>query len=216
MTPRLFLSGFAACALWLNPTTASAVEHRFLAIDESRGQLHLVDQHNTNQSWTLKLPERCRDYQLIGKNQILLSANDGYYVYDLITRALVKELHDPHYNGAASVRRLANGRTLLGCNQGGVTFFELGSNDALLRTARFPELNTLRLMRLSPAGTLLFGVNGELVVEADLTGKILARFTLPAPAKHIYQVLRLPNGNLLAAAGYGAYLAEIDPTGVIV
>jgi hypothetical protein len=216
MKSCLFSFVVVACALCVSPLRVAAVEHRFLAIDESRAQLHLVDQRNTNQSWTLKLPERCRDYQLIGKNQLLLSAVDGYYVYDLGTRALVKELHDQRYQGAASVRRLANGRTLIGCNQEGLTFFELDPADALLRTAKFPELSTLRLMRLSPAGTLLFGANGNLVVEADLTGKILLRFPLPEPAKHIYQVLRLPNGNLLAAAGYGAYLAEIDATGSVV
>lgn len=195
---------------------ARAIEHRFLAIDESRGQLHLVDQRNTNQGWTLKLPERCRDYQLIGNNEILLSSTTGYYVYNLTTRALVKQMHEQRYDGASSVRRLADGRTLLGCNQNGITVFELGPDDALLRTAKFPELNTLRLMRLSPTGTLLFGANGNLVIEASLTGKVLARFTLPEPAKHIYQVLRLPNGHLLAAAGYGHYLAEIDAAGNIV
>jgi hypothetical protein len=195
---------------------ARAIEHRFLAIDESRAQLHLVDQHNTNQGWTLKLPERCRDYQLIGNNEILLSSTTGYYVYNLATRALVKQLHDPRYDGAASARRLANGRTLLACNQNGITVFELGPDDALLRTAKFPELNTLRLMRLSPTGTLLFGANGNLVIEADLSGKVLGRFTLPDPAKHVYQILRLPNGNLLAAAGYGHYLAEIDAGGKLV
>ncbi len=194
----------------------SAVDHRFLAVDESRAQLHLVDQRNPNQSWTLKLPERCRDYQLIGNHELLLSSTTGYYVYNLTNRALVKQLHDPRFEGAASVRRLADGRTLLGCNQNGITLFELGPDDALLRTAKFPELNTLRLMRRSPAGTLFFGANGNLVIEADLTGKTLARFTLPEPAKHIYQILRLPNGNLLAAAGYGHYLAEIDPAGKIV
>ena len=80
---------------------ARAIEHRFLAIDESRGQLHLVDQRNTNQSWTLKLPERCRDYQLIGSNELLLSSTTGYYVCSLTTRALVKQLHDQRFEGIA-------------------------------------------------------------------------------------------------------------------
>jgi hypothetical protein len=206
----------ALAILALGAAKVLAVDHRFLAVDESRAQLHLVDQRNTNQSWTLKLPERCRDYQLIGNNELLLSSTTGYYVYSLTNRALLKQLHNQRFEGAASVRRLADGRTLLGCNQNGITLFELGPDDAVLRTAKFPELNTLRLMRLSPTGTLLFGANGNLVVEADLAGKELARFTLPEPAKHVYQILRLPNGNLLAAAGYGHFLAEIDPTGRIV
>jgi hypothetical protein len=202
--------------LAFGPAEARAIEHRFLAIDESRGQLHLVDQRNTNQGWALKLPERCRDYQLIGNNEILLSSTTGYCVYNLATRTLVKQLHDQRHDGAASARRLADGRTLLACNQNGITVFELGPDDALLRTVKFPELNTLRLMRLSPAGTLLFGANGNLVIEADLNGKVLARYPLPDPAKHVYEFLRLPNGNLLAAAGYGHYLAEIDTAGKVV
>jgi len=137
-------------------------------------------------------------------------------VYDLGTRALVKELHDPAYKGTYSVRRLANGHTLVACNQQGISVHELDANDALLKTASFPSLANLRLLRVSPAGTLLMGANNNVVVEADMTGKVLGQFPLPAPAKHIYQVLRLPNGNALASTGYGHFLAELDPAGNIV
>ena len=201
--------------LFTRAADPTPVRHRFLAVDESRGQLLLVNQRDPSQNWTLKLPMKCRDYQLIGSNQILLSGSDGYYVYDLGSRALVKELHDQRFAGAASVRRTANGHTFIGCNQGGLTFFELGPDDALLQMARFPELNTLRLMRLSPTGTMLFGANADQVVEAEISGKILARFKVPG-AKHVYQALRLENGNVLAAAGYGHFLAEIDPQGKMV
>ena len=208
----LFLT---ASALFAKAEADSVIKHRFLAVDESRGQLVFVDQQNPSQNWAIKLPVKARDSQLIGNHQVLLSGNDGYYIYDLNTRALVKELHDPKYKDSASVRRLANGHTFIACNHGGITVYELGADDTLISTASFPTLSTLRLMRFSPSKTLLMGANANLAVEADMTGKILNQFPLPAPAKHVYQVLRLANGNLLASGGYGHFLAEIDPSGKV-
>ena len=212
---KLLLCLFALPLLAARAADPTPVRHRFLAIDESRGQLVYVDQRDPAQNWTIKLPMKCRDYQLIGANQILLSGSDGYYVYDLGTRSKTKELHDRRFAGTASVRRTPNGHTFVGCNQGGLTFFELGPDDAVLKTAQFAQLNTLRLMRLSPNGTLLFGANSEQIIEADLSGKILARVKVPG-AKHVYQALRLPNGNLLASTGYGHFLAEMDTEGKMV
>lgn len=211
----LIALAFAAVASPAGAADAPAIRHRFLAVDESRAQLLLVDQYNPEKCWALPLPVKCRDYQLIGNNQILLNASDGYYVYDLGTRARVKELHESAYNGTYSVRRLANGHTLVGCNQQCIRVYELDASDALVNTAVFPTLANLRLMRLSPAGTLLMGANDS-VVEAEMTGNVLGRLPLPAPVKHIYQVLRLPNGNALASTGYGHFLAEVDPAGDVV
>ena len=189
------------------------IRHRFLAIGESRAQVLFVDEANPSANWTLKLPVKSRDYQLIGANRLLLSGGDGYLVYDLATRALVKQFHDKRFAGTASVRRLSNGHTVLGCNQAGISFFELDEKDALVNTALFPDLNTLRLMRFSPTGTMLFGANGHFVVEANLAGKVLAR--IDVPGKHIYQALRLPTGNLLASTGYGHALVEVDAAGKV-
>ena len=215
MKTTIFCSVLTTLSLFAKAGDVSVIKHRFLAVDESRAQLVFVDQQNPSQDWTIKLPVKVRDSQLIGHNRILLSGNDGYYVYDLNTRALVKELHDPKYKDSASVRRLSNGHTYIACNHGGITVYELGADDTLIATAGFPTLNTLRLMRVSPSKTLLMGANANLAVEADMTGKILNQFPLPAPAKHVYQVIRLANGNLLAAGGYGHFLAEIDPAGKV-
>ena len=207
---------FATLVSFAWAADAPVIKHRFLAVDESRSQLLLVDQLNPEKNWSLALPTKCRDYQLIGNNQILLNAPDGYYVYDLDSRALVRELHAPAYNGTCSVRRLANGHTFLTCNQQGINVYELDDKDVLLNKAAFPSLSAMRLMRLSPKGTILMGANTNLVIETDMAGKVLSQFPLPAPAKNVYQVLRLPNGNLLASSGYGHFLAELDPAGNVV
>lgn len=189
-----------------------ALKHRFLGIVESRPQLIYVDQIDPAKSWELKLPVKCRDYQLIGKNQIMLNAADGYFVYDLATRALVKEFHDKALGGIMSVRRTADGRTLLGGNKGGITITELGPDDKVLRTAAFKDLGNLRLMRLSPTGTVLFGCNVDWVAEVDLDGTVVKKFQL-ANAKHIYQALRRSDGHLLISSGYSHAIVECDESG---
>lgn len=197
-------------------TAAPAIRHRFLAVDESRAKLHFVSQLDPGDSWSIQLPTRCRDYQLIGNQQLLLSGDDGYFVYDLSQKGkLVKELHDPQFKGTATVRRLADGRTLIGCNANGITFFELAADNSILRTANFPKMQTLRLMRVTPQGTVLFGANDTHVVEADLDGHVIKSIQL-ANSKHIYQILRQPNGNLLISTGYGSAVVEIDPSGKLV
>lgn len=197
--------------LALGSLQAAEIKHRFLGIVESRPQIVYVDQIDPAKSWELKTPLKCRDYQLIGRNQLMLNAADGYLVYDLATRTLVKEFHDKALGNVFSVRRTADGRTLVGMNKGGITITELGPDDRIRRTAVFKELSNLRLMRLTAAGTLLMGCNDQ-VVEVDLDGKVIAKLPIPG-AKHIYQVLRKPDNHLLVAGGYGHFIAECDATG---
>ena len=212
---KSLIAGLVWCGICCAQAPAAetpAITHRFLAIDESRGQILFVDENNPSKNWVIATPNKCRDYQLIGNRQLLLNAPDGYLVYSLETRRLVKELHNTRFGGAVSARRLANGHTIIGCNKDGITFHELGADDAILRTATFPALNTLRLARMTAQGTLLFGCNGVFFAEANFDGKILRQIELPG-AKHIYQVLRKPNGNWLVTTGYGHSFVELDPAG---
>jgi hypothetical protein len=190
---------------------AAAIRHRFLAVDESRGQLHYVDQAEPSKDWTIKLPARCRDAQLIGGDKVLVSAADGYRQYSLRTRDCVKEAKG--FKGSQAARRLPDGRTVLACNDGGVTIYELDSADKVLRKAKFEAPQT-RLMRLTPQGTVLFG-SGNVVTEGDLQGKVLATATLAA-GSWAYQALRLPSGNLLVSAGYDPAVLELDAAGQVV
>lgn len=191
---------------------ADPVRHRFLAVDESRGQLHYVDQFEPAKDWTLKFPGRYRDIQLIGNNQALLSTGNGFRVYDLATREVVTEVADNAYRGSTSARRTADGRTIIGCNQDGIAIFELDASNTLQRKACFPDLKTLRLLRLTSTGTVLFGSNDREIVEVDLDGTIVKRVPVTG-CKHIYQVLRRPDGHYLIASGYGSFVGELDETG---
>ena len=195
-------------------TNAPALKHRFLAEDESRAQLLCVDQTAPARNWTIKFPDRYRDVQLIGGHKILLNTGTGFREYDLKSQQLVREVKRPEWASITTARRLPDGRTILGGNQQGITFYELGADDKPLRTAHFPTLATLRLVRLSPRGTLLFGANGDKAIEASLDGQILRAVTV-ADAKHIYQVLEQPDGHWLVATGYGAALVELDRDGKV-
>ena len=192
------------------------IKHRFIAADESRGQLLYVDQFDPSQDWTLKTPEKHRDMQLVGGDRLLASTDSGYREYDLQTHQARKEVKQDFLNGSTSVQRLADGRTIVGCNQNnGITFCQLDAADKLLATCTFAQINTLRLFRMSPRGTLLFGAmegNASKVIEADLQGKILRSLDLPE-ARHNYQVLELPSKNLLVADGYGGAVEELDLAG---
>lgn len=204
------------CLLSASVRAEEPIKHRFIAADESRGQLIYVDQFDPSKDWTLKTPEKHRDLQLIGDGKLLTNTDSGYREYDLNTRQATKQVKHDSLSGSTSVQRLADGRTIVGCNQDNtITFCELDAADKLVNTFTFPQINSLRLFRMSPRGTLLFGAmkgDESRVIEADMHGKILRELVLP-DAKHNYQILELPNHNLLVAVGYGAAIEEIDSTG---
>lgn len=205
---------FAGCigAMAHRPQTPAAeIRHRFLAVDESRGQLVYVDQADASKDWTFKLPIKHRDLQLVGGNRILLSTPDGYREYGLADRRLVKEVKG--YPGGMSARRMQDGNTVLACNAQGVNVYEFDAADQLLRKANFPVAST-RVIRLTPQGTVLFG-SGNQVFEGDLTGQTLHKLSLPQGV-WAYQSVRLPTGRLLVAGGYQTRMYEIDMDGTVV
>ena len=226
MQGLFFRAIVAAVALSALPSFGQekGIHHRLLLEDESRSRMHYVDTSDPAKHWEIVFPARYRDYQLIGQNRLLMNNLSGYSEYDLNSRKLLKEFKDPRFAGTQSARRLPDGRTLLGCNavldpkkdpkKSGIKFFELDKDDKLLRTAVFPELDTLRLFRLSQKGNLLFGSHDK-VVEADLDGHVIRQFRVEG-GKHMYQVLERPDGHLLAAGGYGAFVVELDPQGKVV
>lgn len=202
-----------AWVLWQAPSILPAAEisHRFLAVDESRGQLLYVDEFNPAKDWTLKLSGKHRDLQLVGGNRVLLATPTGFREYDLTDRRIVKEVTG--YTGGVSARRLPDGRTILACNTRGVTIYELDARNQVRRQASFPVAST-RVVRLTPQGTLLFG-SGRQVFEGDLSGALLHTFNLPEGA-WAYQALRLPNGHLLVSGGYHPRMYEVDAGGKLV
>ena len=76
--------------LMLLAMAVQAIPVRFLGIDESRGQLIYVNTKKPEDNWALKLPEKCRDYQMLSPTRLLLNGRRGYYEMDLPTKTIVK------------------------------------------------------------------------------------------------------------------------------
>ncbi len=209
------LAALAIC-ITQNLSKAAEVKHRFLAVDESRHQLVHVDQFDSSKDWTLELPIKHRDIQLVGDNILLLSSLEGFHEYDLGDRRMVKEVKD--YPGTVSARRLPDGRTILVRNEkapAGVILVELAADGKVLRTSRFDVPQT-RVVRMTPQETILFG-NANQVFEGDLDGNILKRHTIEGQGKvWAYQTVCLPSGHLLVSGGYVPKVFELDADGRVV
>lgn len=218
------MSDILIIASHLNTTIANyatinseQIRHSFIADDESRSQLHFVDQNDHSKDWNINLPYRCRDYQLIGNQQLLLSGGDGYYIYDLTTKKMIKEFHNTTYSNTQSVRRTTDGHTFIGCTNSannGFVITELDANDKAVKTAAFSGMKDLRLMRFSSKNTLLFG-GANTAVEADMTGKIYRKISIPNTT-NVYQILERPNGELLISNGYSVNVGIYDINGNLV
>ena len=201
--------------LLMTAITANAeeIKHRFLAKDESRAQLHYVDQFDSSNDWTIKLEKGCRDIRLLKNNRVLVSFVDGYAEFDLATQKKVHEVRDVKFKKADTLARLPNGNTLLGANKNGVTFFEVAPDGSVVRQINFPQFKGLHLMRLSPEGHFLFGANTNHAVEADWDGKVIADITVPG-AKHIYWVRKVKQ-KYRVSTGYGKSIVDVTPKGEV-
>ena len=194
---------------------AEGIRHRFLAKDESRAQLHYVDQFDASNDWTIKLIKGCRDIRLLENGRVLVSFPDGYAEFDLKTQAKVAEVRNAQFKKTETVARLLNGNTVLGANNNGVTFFEITPDGTVVRQINYPQFNTMRLMRLSQEGHFMFGANMNHVVVADWEGQVHADFQVPG-AKHIYWVRMLEGGKAYRiSTGYGKAIVDISPKGDI-
>lgn len=191
---------------------ADAPERMFI-VDESRQKVHFVDLKDPAKHWEIQFPKRYRDIQLIDDNRLLVSTDAGFREYDMDTRKMLAEHRDAALSGTESLRRLSDGRTIIGRNAPkAIEFIELDKQNKTLRTARFDGLNTLRLFRLTSRGTLLFGCNKTLICEADLDGKMLRKMEIP-DGGHFYHVIEKEDGHLLASAGYACFVVELDKQG---
>ncbi|MDR2512516.1 MAG: hypothetical protein LBD01_01775 [Puniceicoccales bacterium] len=197
----------------------AAIRHRLLMLDESRSQLIYVDEFEPGKNWAVKIEGGpAWGVQLLDGARALVAIpkKGGFREYDLKTHQSVREKFDAkRYSGAVGALRLPDGRTVLGCEGKSVRIFLFDAKDTEVAAWNFPKVKSLRQIRQTPRGTLLFGSNTDRVFEISMEGEILRELQVPG-AKYNYQVAELPNGNLLAAAGYGGFLAELDQGGKIV
>ncbi len=216
---------------------ADPIKHDFLAIDEGLSNLMRVDEKEPKKNWLVHIGKaHPRDMQLVGAGKLLISHDKGYSEYDVHTGLLLKDIS--LYHDVSSVRRLANGHTLVigldfdqvkknkGDNPLGdptgrhVIFAEFDARDHLVsRTAYVGDY--VRLVRETAKGTYLCSCN-TLFREGDGNGGWIREIPVEG-FTHAWKAIRLSNGDTLMSAGYGTslkqgstFMAEVDAAGKII
>ncbi len=187
-----------------------------MAIDEGHATLLHVNETDQSKNWIVPIGQpAARDMQLIGRNKILIGHHHGYSEFDIALGRLTKEFK--LLEGVTAVRRQSNGHTIIAGvdipGPKGVVVLELDANDQEVRRAVFPG-DYVRLVRQTEQGTYLMSCNDR-IREGSCDGKYLREFPVEG-FYHAWKSLRLPNGNLVVTAGYGAFVVELDPEGKIV
>jgi hypothetical protein len=193
------------------------IKHRFIIVDESRSQLHYIDEFDSSKDWTIKFPERYRNARLSNDQRIVMSTHSGYVEFDLKTQKKLKTIDNPLFNKTETLVRLENGHTILGCclgKKGGITFYELDKNDEIIRKANFPQYHKLRLMSLAKDSSFLFGVANK-IIKANWDEKV-KEFIIPNERCWAYEVEELTIGNYRISCGYYPALEEWSQNGTFV
>ena len=192
------------------------IQHEFIAIDEGHATLLHINERDQSKNWLLPIGlPAARDMQLIGAGKILIGHHHGYSEFDLTLGRLTKEFKS--LEGVTAVRRQPNGHTILAGvdipGAKGVAVLELDANDREIHHAIFPG-DYVRLIRQTSDGTYLMSCNDR-IREGSRDGKYLREFPVEG-FYHAWKSLRLPSGNLIVTAGYGAFVVELDSSGKIV
>jgi hypothetical protein len=195
---------------------SASIQHEFLAIDEGHASLLHIDECDQARNWTVLIGQpAARDMQLIGGNKILIGHHHGYTEFDIALGRVVKEFKS--LEGVTAARRQANGHTMIAgvdiANTKGVVVLELDAQDKEIHRAIFPG-DYVRLIRQTEQGTYLMSCNDR-IREGSRDGKYLRDFPVDG-FYHAWKSLRLPNGNLIVTAGYGAFVVELDPAGKVI
>jgi hypothetical protein len=191
------------------------IQHEFIAIDEGHATLLHVDERDQSRNWIVPIGQSAaRDMQLIGGGKILIGHDHGYTEFDLKLGRVMKEFKS--LEGVAAVRRQPDGHTIIAGvdipGAKGVAVLELDAQDQEVHRAIFPG-DYVRIIRQTEQGTYLMSCNDR-IREGSRDGKYLREFPVEG-FYHAWKSLRLPNGNLIVTAGYGAFVVELDASGKI-
>lgn len=218
MFPKICLL-FCFCAAALR---AAPIKHEFIAIDEGKTNLLHVNENDPAKDWIVPIGKsHPRDMQLVGGNRILIANVTGYSEFDIATGKRLVDVTSfadasakTDTDEVTSVRRLPNGHTLVaGISIGGskgVVVLDVDAQGVVKNKIVYPG-SYVRLLRQTAKGTYLM-VCDTVIREGNSAGQFIWE-TPVEKFSHAWKAVRLPNGNTLASAGYGGFMAELDPAG---
>ncbi|MEN9362243.1 MAG: hypothetical protein RL095_3778 [Verrucomicrobiota bacterium] len=203
-----------SCLLGACASSGSPIQHRFVACDFWKKKLWHVDEARPENNWSAQVPRIPMEVQLLPGDQLLISFNDdGYGVFDLKSRKLVKHHRLPGTSGAWG---LPGGHTLVGLNRGkSIVLAEVDAAGKTVKETAIPGLHYLRMIRPTAQGTwLLAWNNGVAEVDLKLAPEkcVIRNFPLPRP-RNAYMGIRLADGRTLVGGGYAAGLFEYGADG---
>jgi hypothetical protein len=215
MIPRICLLA-CLCAAALN---AAPIKHEFIAIDEGKNNLLYVNENDPAKNWIVTIGKsHPRDMQLVGGNRVLIGNVTGYSEYDIANGKRLLDVTNfapasapTDTDEVTSVRRQPDGHTLVaGINLGGSKGIVLLDTDAqgeVKNKIVFPG-TYIRFVRQTADGAYLMACDTA-IREGNSTGKYNWETTVDK-FSHAWKAVRLPNGHILASAGYGGFMVELD------
>lgn len=190
------------------------MKHQFLAIDEGRQKLSLIDTTNPRYGWTRNLADfpAARDMQRIAPNRALISFERGFFELSISSGEVLGTCD--RWQNVTAARRLTNGATLVtGANLdggGGINVLTLDREYRQVSSAR-RDGAYVRLMRTTGSGTYLFCMNDH-ILETDTA--LISLNAMRAPGfEHAWKAERMADGSTLVSAGHGAFMARFDRRG---
>jgi hypothetical protein len=193
------------------------LDHQFLAIDEGRQRLSLIDTLRPGAGWTLDLADfpLARDMQRLDRDRALIGFERGYFEVAIASGKVLSACD--RWSEVTSAQRQQDGSTLvtghdLDGGKGGITVLTMDAGDKLLHTAR-RDGTYVRLMRRTADGNYLLCMNDH-ILETDSGLNALRELRAPG-FEHAWKAERCADGSTLVAAGYGAFMARFDAQGTL-
>lgn len=190
------------------------IKHRFLAIDEGRQRLSLIDTTNARYGWTRDLADfpLARDMQRLGPDRVLIGYDRGFLELAISTGDVLSVCE--RWKDVTAVCRQDDGSTLVTGfdldGAGGVNVLTLDRDLQLVHGAQRAG-DYVRLMRRNGSGGYLLCMN-EFILETDSELRELRKLSAPG-FEHAWKAERMADGTTLVAAGYGAFMARFDADG---
>lgn len=208
---KMLLAGLTVIVS-LAPAHAEEIKHRFICVDNAQNRLIHIDQHEGTE-WIVGIPGGSRDLQILDKDRVLVSHDNGAAEYDLNSgKALDWKV--TNHRGVNTARRLKSGHTILGANsKEGIVFTEVDTNGKEVGKTVLEGQKDLRLVRIRKDGNFLLTVSGPYrVVEVNKAGEIIRSAAIPGKG---YKAAITADGTCLATTGEDSQVVEINKDGNI-
>ncbi len=220
----LFLTSLALCTL----ANADEIKHRFLVGDEPNNALVHIDQNNPANNWTLKgFDKKCWDVRLIGNNQAIMPAANGYKIIDLNGGKLLKTVELEGVSGVWSVIPKRDGGKAVFYVKGGAKVAMIDANDKIVKTVKIPGATGSGLGRIDDNGNILHVGNFQFI-ETTPDGEKVKSFLIPegelrtretpiskSGQKYMnaFMAAKDADGNYWFSNGYGGGVVKTDENG---